>query len=232
MSRSARSIPLNSLTTASSTHAALEVSARGQWRDRLDLRDALAEHAPRFLLGGCELFDLETRYRHSIMTHADDAGLRVTCSDTTMNAVTAREMQRATTALVLAGATAVQVHTSGITHPGVTWRKFSEAGGWSDLYSAYVRFVSSGEYFASCGMHAFGLPDVHVDAKVGLVEASNAISAFNVYVLERRPILATGHWFTGSDHGPRFRLRRADCEHFPREQSLHNPFGVWQFHAH
>ena len=22
------------------------------------------------------------------------------------------------------------------------------------------------------------------------------------------------------------------CEHFPREQSLHNPFGVWRFHAH
>ena len=229
MTRTARSLHW---TAAHKPHAALEVSASGQWRDRLDLRDALAAHAPKFLLGGCELFDLETRYRHHIATQDDDGLVRVTCSDTVMTAASAREMQRAATALVLAGATEIQVHTSGITHPGVAWRKFSESGGWSDLYSAYVRFVSSGQYFASCGMHAFGLPDVHVGADVGLVEASNAISAFNVYVLERRPILATGHWFTGSDSGPRFRLRRADCEHFPREQSLHNPFGVWQFHAH
>lgn len=229
MSRSARSLHW---TTSRSQHAALEVTASGQWRDRLDLRDALAAHAPKFLLGGCELFDLETRYRHHIATQQDDGSVRVTCSDSVMTAASAREMQRAATALVLAGATEIRVHTSGITHPGVAWRRFSEAGGWSDLYSAYVRFVSSGEYFASCGMHAFGLPDVHVGAEVGLVEASNAISAFNVYVLERRPILATGHWFTGSERGPRFRLRRADCEHFPREQSLHNPFGVWRFHAH
>jgi hypothetical protein len=214
------------------TRAALEVSASGQWRDRLDLRDALAAHAPKFLLGGCELFDLETRYRHHIDTHEDPGGVRVTCSDTAMTAASAREIQRAATALVLAGATQIQVHTSGITHPGVAWRRFSESGGWSDLYSAYVRFVSGVRYFASCGMHAFGMPDVHVSAEVGLVEASNAIAAFNVYALERRPILATGHWFTGSDNGPRFRLRRADCEHFPREQSLHNPFGVWQLHAH
>lgn len=219
-------------TASHNPHAALEVSASGQWRDRLDLRDALAAHAPKFLLGGCELFDLETRYRHQIATQEDQGRMRVTCTHAVMTAASAREMQRATTALVQAGATQIQVHTSGITHPGLVWRKFSESGGWSDLYSAYVRFVSSGEYFASCGMHAFGLPDVHVGVDVGLVEASNAISAFNVYVLERRPILATGHWFTGSDGGPRFRLRRADCEHFPQRQSLHNPFGVWQFRAH
>jgi hypothetical protein len=141
-------------------------------------------------------------------------------------------MQRATTALVRAGATEVSVHNSGLTHPAATWRKLGDSGELADLYSAYVRFVAGPEIYASCGMHAFGLPDVEIAPRIDLADASNAIAAFNLYVLERRPLLATGHWFTWKDSGPRFRLRRTESRRFTPGQPLHNPFGVWEFHAH
>ena len=75
----------------------LDVSTRGPWRDRQDLREALQQHAPRLLLGGCELYDLDSRFRHEIATRPDAAGCIVTCSHTAPTLTTAREMQRATT---------------------------------------------------------------------------------------------------------------------------------------
>lgn len=212
--------------------AALAVSALGPWRDRQDLGAALREHAPRLLLGGCEMFDLDSRFRHDVSSGATPRGFLVTCHDWQPSAASAREMQRATTALVRAGATEISVHNSGLTHAAAEWRKLGDSGALADLYSAYVRFVASPEIYASCGMHAFGLPDVEIAPRIDLADASNAIAAFNLYVLERRPLLATGHWFTWKDGGPRFRLRRAESRRFAPGLPLHNPFGVWQFHAH
>lgn len=214
------------------TPATLAVSALGPWRDRQDLGAALREHAPRLLLGGCELFDLDTRFRHDVSSEPTPRGFVITCHDREPSAATAREMQRATTALARAGATEVSVHNSGLTHPAATWRRLGDSGELADLYSAYVRFVAGPDLFASCGMHAFGLPDVEIAPRIDLADASNAIAAFNLYVLERRPLLATGHWFTWKDNGPRFRLRRRESRQFKPGQPLHNPFGVWEFHAH
>lgn len=223
-----------SVTTTESVSAPvnLAVSALGPWRDRQDLGDALREHAPRLLLGGCELFDLDSRFRHEVSSAATPRGFVITCHDRQPSAATAREMQRATTGLVRAGATEVSVHNSGLTHPAPVWRKLGDSGELADLYSAYVRFVATAEVYGSCGMHAFGLPDVEIAPRIDLADASNAISAFNLYVLERRPLLATGHWFTWKDGGPRFRLRRAPSRQFGPGQPLHNPFGVWEFQAH
>jgi hypothetical protein len=210
----------------------VSVSARGPWRDRHDLRDALREHAPRLIIGGCELYDLDTRYRHQIDTTPDTLGSVVTCTHTEPTLATAREMQRATSALAAAGATEVRVVNSGLTHAAVAWRQLTESRDLFSLYAAFVRFVTSDALKGSCGMHAFGQPDVEVIGDVDLAEASNAVSAFNLYVLERRPLLATGHWFSWRDEGPRFRLRRAPSRLFRPDDSRHNPQGVWQLQAH
>lgn len=214
------------------TAATLDVSTRGPWRDRQDLREALQQHAPRLILGGCELYDLDTRFRHEIATRVDTAGCIVTCTHTAPTLATAREMQRATTALASAGATEVRVVNSGLTHAATAWRQLGQNRDLFSLYAAFVRFVASDTLNGSCGMHAFGQPDVEVVGDVDLADASNAVSAFNLYVLERRPLLATGHWFTWRDDGPRFRLRRAPSQLFSPGDSRHNPQGVWQLQAH
>jgi hypothetical protein len=210
----------------------LSVSTRGPWRDRQDLREALRAHAPRMLLAGCEMYDLDTRFRHEIATTRNDSGCVVTCTHTAPTLSTAREMQRATTALAAAGATEVRVINSGLTHAATAWRQLGESRDLFSLYAAFVRFVASDTLNGSCGMHAFGQPDVEVVGDVDLAEASNAVSAFNLYVLERRPLLATGHWFSWRDEGPRFRLRRAPSQLFEPSDSRHNPQGVWQLQAH
>lgn len=210
----------------------LSVSTRGPWRDRQDLREALQTHAPRLLVGGCEMYDLDTRFRHQIDTTRDDTGCVVTCTHIAPTLATAREMQRATTALAAAGATEVRVVNSGLTHAGTRWRQLCESHDLFSIYAAFVRFVASAALNGSCGMHAFGQPDVEVVGDLDLAEASNAVSAFNLYVLERRPLLATGHWFSWRDDGPRFRLRRAPSQLFRPDDSRHNPQGVWQLQAH
>lgn len=184
------------------------------------------------LLAGCEMYDLDTRFRHEIATTRNDSGCVVTCTHTAPTLSTAREMQRATTALAAAGATEVRVINSGLTHAATAWRQLGESRDLFSLYAAFVRFVASDTLNGSCGMHAFGQPDVEVVGDVDLAEASNAVSAFNLYVLERRPLLATGHWFSWRDEGPRFRLRRAPSQLFEPSDSRHNPQGVWQLQAH
>lgn len=212
--------------------ATVSVSTRGLWRDRQDLREALRAHAPRMLMAGCEMFDLDTRFRHQVDTTRDDHGCVVTCTHAEPTLATAREMQRATSALAAAGATEVRVANSGLTHAAIAWRQLTESRDLFSLYAAFVRFVTSDALQGSCGMHAFGQPDVEVIGNVDLAEASNAVSAFNLYVLERRPLLATGHWFSWRDEGPRFRLRRAPSRLFQPQDSRHNPQGVWQLQAH
>jgi hypothetical protein len=215
-----------------SAQATLSVSARGPWRDRQDLREALGIYAPRLIIGGCELYDLDTRFRHHVDTSHDETGCVVTCSHSEPTLTTAREMQRATTALAAAGATEVRVVNSGLTHAAMAWRQLGAKPDLFSLYAAFVRFVASSTMHGSCGMHAFSQPDAEIIGDVDLAEASNAVSAFNLYVLERRPLLATGHWFTWRDEGPRFRLRRAPSQLFQPGDSRHNPQGVWQLQAH
>ena len=210
----------------------LSVSARGPWRDRQDLRDALAAQSHRLILGGCELYDLDTRFRHHLELRADAGAQIVTCIHADPTLATVREMQRATTALAAAGATEVRVENSGLTHAATAWRQLGASTDLFSLYAAYVRFVASDTLNGSCGMHAFGQPDVEVIGDVDLADASNAVAAFNLYVLERRPLLATGHWFTWRDEGPRFRLKRAPSKLFAPGDSRHNPQGVWQLQAH
>jgi len=210
----------------------LSVSTRGPWRDRQDLREALAAQSQRLIVGGCELYDLDTRFRHHIEIRPDAAGQMVTCVHSDPTLATVREMQRATTALAAAGATEVRVENSGLTHAATAWRQLGANTDLFSLYAAYVRFVASDALNGSCGMHAFGQPDVEVVGDVDLADASNAVAAFNLYVLERRPLLATGHWFTWRDEGPRFRLKRAPSKLFAPGDSRHNPQGVWQLQAH
>jgi len=85
------------------------------------------------------------------------------------------------------------------------------------------------ERVASCGMHAFSLPD----ARVELGDASpedirELVSALNVYQIGEDPLLLSGQTFSPNAESPRRVVQRWPDDGYPAEHWCHNPYGVWR----
>lgn len=128
------------------------------------------------------------------------------------------------------GGLAVKVESSGVAHEWKRW--FGRlSGNTFDVYTAMVTLIGGEDYFYSCGMHHFGLPECEVPASVPLQPAADLMNRFNFWQIVERPRLENGHTFSLTDEDPRYHLyRRVDARH--REGDLFwNTYGVWRFEA-
>jgi hypothetical protein len=188
------------------------------------LPQSLAAADSRYVLAGIEIFDRISGYRHQLDRDSSGNRLRLVCTGNEANTRAAREVLRAGAALVRAGGLRVEVQNSALTHPGESWLEFDRRDDTLSLYSAWVRFAVLPGAFGSCGMHAFGLADTYVPASLGLVEASNAISAFNLGQLQ--PATTAVGTTPAGGHKP-LQARHGPCRYFSADQPTFNPYGVW-----
>lgn len=126
-----------------------------------------------------------------------------------------------------AGGIAVKVESSGVAH---TWRRWQSllTGSLFDNYCAVVTLIREGEFYYSCGMHLFGLPECEVPTHVSLAQAADLMNRFNFWQIAERPILEEGHTFSVSQESPRYRLNLIPDARHEQGELFHNPLGVWR----
>lgn len=129
--------------------------------------------------------------------------------------------------LLYAGGFAVKVESSGVAHSDARWVELAGSSDLFDLYCAFVTLVRGPEYFYSCGMHSFGLPESSTDLELDANDAAELLNTFNHYCLAENPQLVPGHTFSFAEESPVFRLDRCECDTYPPDDFFHNPYGRW-----
>lgn len=129
-----------------------------------------------------------------------------------------------------AGAMAIRVEQSKLGYPIGRWIALVDQTDVWALYNAAVVVLASKNQVATCGMHAFSLPDAQValDDHLDATEANHLLGVLNVYQIEEAPVLVSGHTFSPSADAAKRVLQRWPDARYPAGHACHNPFGVWR----
>ena len=127
------------------------------------------------------------------------------------------------------GGAAIKVETAGVAH---TWERWNQlmAGTPFDVYTAAITLVADDEYFYSCGMHNFSLPDCEVSRSLGIEVAAELMNKFNYWRLTEKPVLEDRQTFSLTSAAPRFRLLRVKDARYEAGDTFFNPRGLWRLH--
>jgi hypothetical protein len=128
------------------------------------------------------------------------------------------------------GGLAVKLESAGIAH---TWERWFAllSGSPFDVYCAAVVLIGDEDYYYSCGMHHFGVPDCEVPRSIPVAEAADLMNRFNFWQIVEHPKLSTGHTFSVTATAPHFRLSlQRDFRH-PDDELFHNPHGLWRLNT-
>jgi len=125
------------------------------------------------------------------------------------------------------GGAAIKVETAGVAH---SWDRWTEllAGHPFNIYTAAITLVADVDYFYSCGMHNFSLPDCEVPVTIGAEVASELMNQFNYWRLAEKPLLENGHTFSLESGSPRYRVQHIPDSRHDNDHPFFNPYGLWR----
>jgi hypothetical protein len=125
-----------------------------------------------------------------------------------------------------AGDIAVKVESAGVAHTWERWTGLLE-GTPFERYCAVVTLIGDEQFYYSCGMHHFGLPECEVPRSLKPAEAADLMNRFNFWQVVEDPTLTDGHTFSVARDSPHFVLgRKQDMRHEPGHPFF-NPHGIW-----
>ncbi len=128
------------------------------------------------------------------------------------------------------GGIAVKVESAGLAHSWERW--FSLLSGTPfNVYCAGVVLIGDRDYYYSCGMHHFGLPECEVPCLIPVGEAADLMNRFNFWQITEHPKLSRGHTFSLTPTAPHFRLSLEQDTRHDKEQLFYNPHGIWRLNA-
>jgi hypothetical protein len=125
------------------------------------------------------------------------------------------------------GGIAVKVESCGIAHTMERWNELL-SGNLFEAYCAGVVLVRDDNYFYSCGMHHFGLPECEVASTTPIEEATHLMNQFNFWQIHDKPKVSPGETFSLTETAPRFRLSLAPDPRSDKDDLFHNTHGVWR----
>jgi len=125
------------------------------------------------------------------------------------------------------GGIAVKLETSGIAHEWERWFSLLRSDNPFDLYCASVVLTGDEQYYYSCGMHNFGLPDSQTSRHFDIQEPADLMNQFNYYQVVEKPNLKSGHTFSLRADSPYFRINLLIDERHSEDDLFHNPYGLW-----
>jgi hypothetical protein len=125
------------------------------------------------------------------------------------------------------GGIAVKLESAGVAH---TWKRWFAllSGSSFDVYCAAVVLIGDRNYYYSCGMHHFGLPECEAPTSIPAAEAADLMNRFNFWQITEHPKLSPGHTFSLTATAPRFRLSLQRDSRHAEDSLFHNPHGLWR----
>jgi Domain of unknown function (DUF4261) len=126
------------------------------------------------------------------------------------------------------GGIAIKLETSGISHEWEHWFELLNSNNLFDTYCASVVLVGDADFYYSCGMHNFGLPDVQISNSFDALAAADLMNQFSYWRILEKPVLKSGHTFSLTTSSPYFRLELLQDERHSEDDLFHNPNGLWE----
>jgi hypothetical protein len=129
------------------------------------------------------------------------------------------------------GGFAVKIESTGLAYEWPEWFDRISSQNPFDWYRTCVTLIGDDEWYYSCGMHHFGLPDVEVSRQLDPKSGAELMNQFNYWQVIESPVLGTGHTFSVSPDPPYYRLElRTDYRH-NADDLFCNPHGLWRLMA-
>ncbi|MFP7470568.1 DUF4261 domain-containing protein [Niallia taxi] len=109
-----------------------------------------------------------------------------------------------------------------------TWTKIYNEKDMLELFKGFVSVVEDTDFYYTCGMHCFGLPDVITfKNQVSTAYAQEVMQIFCLYNIIENPYLTEGSTFSIDENSPSFILRHTECRHFTEDDLFYNKYGIW-----
>ncbi|MBW4623339.1 MAG: DUF4261 domain-containing protein [Cyanosarcina radialis HA8281-LM2] len=232
-------------------NSSIIIGIPGDWEDRSAITTSIAR-GYKFLFAGMLLLEIETSKSCELEIYGYDPHLtrafeiagkgyipqavlhRLSSHRHTLYAVadspsieTATWMLKVGASLLDAVGIAVKVESAGLAHTAEDWFAFAADSSPSAVYNAFVTLIGGQNYYYSCGMQNFGLPDASLSRSIEPQVASEILHEFNYYQLVEKPLLADGHTFSTAPEAPSFRIVRCSYEGYEDTDPLYNSFGRW-----
>lgn len=129
-------------------------------------------------------------------------------------------------ALLKAEGLAVKIETAGLAHSKDNWFDLIQDQDYFPVYSHFVNLIGDEKRCFSCGMKAFGLPDVAVPSSMPIEEAAALLNNFNLYNLVESPSFKNGEVFSMDENSQRFNVQLIQDDRYEEDDVFYNPFGI------
>ncbi|CAG7652764.1 hypothetical protein PAESOLCIP111_06622 [Paenibacillus solanacearum] len=227
------------------------IGVPGKWKNRTDIVQAIVSYSEGYIFAGHiikkidsdEVFELDIydhdpnlvkaftyasqgRFPDELISEIDNHTytLYVIGDSGSINEV--RKISNVITGLLKSGGIAVKIENSGIAHSFEDWISMNSEE-ISELFNSFVTFARSEEFYYSCGMQVFGLPDATIETIVSPEEAGYVLSNFLYFILTENPKLNNGETFSVSLDDTKYKLNFTDCNYFDKDELFYNPYGIW-----
>ncbi|GGI11601.1 DUF4261 domain-containing protein [Gottfriedia solisilvae] len=128
--------------------------------------------------------------------------------------------------LLKAGGLAVKIESSGVAYTKEDWNELHSNKDIFPLYSHFVTLIGENECYFSCGMKAFGLPDVVISSTIDPEEAADILNNFNLYNIVENPTFNNGETFSVGEDTPVLKITAVNDFRYDEVDLFYNPFGL------
>lgn len=233
------------------TEVQIIIGIPGKWKDRTDIIQSVASKSGGYLMAGQIVHNSAKNVGFQVEMYEHDPNLREAFyyagreslppslleelehhTFTLYVIVAAKDIEDVKNVvdvgvgLLNAGGLAVKIETSGIAHTKENWYKLQENKEHFPLYSHFVTLLGEEDCYFSCGMKAFGLPDVVTPSSIAPEVAADLLNNFNLYQMVEQPTFQNGETFSVDENTPRFKINMIHDFRYEEEDLFFNPYGL------
>jgi hypothetical protein len=233
------------------SEAQVIIGIPGKWKDRTELIQAVASKSEGYLMGGHIIHNEQKNvgFKVEVYEHDPDIGeaflyaSRDTFEQSLLDEIEqhtftlyiiadvnsfegVKEIVDVGIGLLKAGGLAVKIETAGIAHSKEDWYELQGNTEHFPLYSHFVTLIGDNDCYYSCGMKAFGLPDVVTPSTISPEEAADLLNNFNLYNIIESPIFNNGQTFSMGEDAPVLKISSVNDFRYDEEDVFFNPFGL------
>ncbi|RAZ73472.1 DUF4261 domain-containing protein [Planococcus halotolerans] len=221
----------------------------GNWKNRTELLQAVSSKNAGYLMAGFVLLNTKKDIDFQVEVSEHDPSLKEAFYDSEIvdkNLINKIEQHTfivnliadvnglegikeaidACSALLNAGGLAVKVETAGLIYSKEEWFQLFRNQEPFPIYSHFVILTEEEELYFSCGMKAFGLPDVAIPSSIPAEEAAELLNNFNLYNIIEEPNFKDGEIFDFELTSQSFVVKQIEDVRYTEDDVFFNPFGL------
>ncbi|MEI5906628.1 DUF4261 domain-containing protein [Bacillus spongiae] len=225
------------------------IGVPGKWKNRTELIQAVASNGDGYLMAGYIIHHAKKDVGFEVEVYEHDSHLKEafsyagTFEDNLLDEIGhhthtvyvianvngfegLKQVVDVGATLLKSGGLAVKVETSGIAHTKDEWYQLLENQEYFPIYSHFVTLVGDKESYYSCGMKAFGLPDVIASSSISPEEAADLFNNFNLYNIVEHPSFNNGDTFSLEPNSPLYKIHFIPEFRYEEDDAFFNPFGL------